>query len=116
MQISVDKCQVLTLNDGLIGRDFVLCLSGNEIPNARVVRDLGLVIGSKFSFDEHCLRVVKKLSRLINFIFRNFKTRNVEFLLRLYKCYVLPVLDYCCQLYSSAEKYHTNIKYSVALH
>lgn len=33
----VDKCRVLSLNDGCNDRDFVFCLSGNEIPNAHVV-------------------------------------------------------------------------------
>lgn len=65
-----------------------------------------LLIDRKFSHDEHCLRVVKRFSRFINFIFRNFKTRNVKLPLRFYKCYAQLLLD--CQLcFSTALK---NIK------
>ena len=99
MQISVNKCQVLTLNGGQNDKEYSFYLSGFVIPNVEVVRDLGLLVDSKFSFTPHCLSTVKKLSRLINFIFRTFKSRNSTFLIRLYKCYVLPLLDYCCQLY-----------------
>lgn len=58
-----------------------------------------LVINGKLSSDEHRLRVVKKHSRSINFIFRFFMTCNAEFLLKSYKCYARPLLDYCCHLY-----------------
>lgn len=42
---------------------------------------------------------MKKLSRLVDFFFRNSKTRDVKFVVKLYECYVLPLLDHCCQLY-----------------
>lgn len=78
MQVLVDTCQVLKVNDEQNDRDYVFYLSGNKIPNAKVVRNLGLV-----SFDEHCLTAVKELSCMFHFIFKNFKKRNIEFLLRL---------------------------------
>lgn len=56
----------------------------HKISNAQVVRYLKLVIVRKLSLDEHCLRVVNELSRPIDFIFKNFKTHNVEFLWRLH--------------------------------
>lgn len=46
----------------------------------RLLRDLELSLNSNFSFDQHCLNNVDKLSRLIKFIFRNFEIRNDEFL------------------------------------
>lgn len=46
MQISIDGCKVLILNDGHNDRDYFVHLSGNEISNAPFVKDLGLVIDS----------------------------------------------------------------------
>lgn len=67
VQISFDKCQVLTVNDGQHVHDRFY-----EISNAQFVKDLRFIIDRKFLFDEHCLRVVKKISHLINFIFAEF--------------------------------------------
>lgn len=55
----VDKCQVLTSNDGQDDSDYVFYLRGNEIPIAQVEKDLGLIIDRKRSFDGHFLRTVK---------------------------------------------------------
>lgn len=60
---------------------------------------LGFIVDSNLFLDRHCLNIVKKLSRMVNFIFTNFKTRNVEFLFELYKWYVTPLIHYWCQLY-----------------
>lgn len=53
-----------------------------DTPN-EVVGDSGLITESKLLFDELCLRIVKKLSNLINYTIRNFKTRRIYTSLRL---------------------------------
>lgn len=76
--------------DGQNGHDFVLCLFVFEIPNAHLLRDLGLVTDSKFSFEEHCRRVVRKLSRLINLILEILSS------VMLSCCEVLQMLCFTC--------------------
>lgn len=71
MQIPVDKCQL-----------------GDELPDAHVVRGLGLWLLASVRIMSTCV--------LRNFI--NYRTQGIEFLMTLYKCYVLFVLDYWCQL------------------
>lgn len=45
-QISVTKCQILTLDGGQNDDDYVFDLSVNDIPNARHIRGLNLPITS----------------------------------------------------------------------
>lgn len=75
---------VLTFNDGKNDENYCFYLSGNEVPNTQIVKDLGLVTAGDLCFDECCLRTIKNLFRLINFTFKSFETRNVELLLKLY--------------------------------
>lgn len=63
----------------------------DAVPNAHVVLDLGHLVDSKLSFNQHCFFTMKKLPRFVSFIFENFTTRNTAFLVKLYKCYVLPL-------------------------
>ena len=43
--------------------------------------------------------MVVKASRVMNFIFRAFKTKDTHFLVRMFKAYVLPLIDYACVVY-----------------
>lgn len=84
LQISVHKCQILTVTGGWNDNDF------NEIPNAEVVRDLELMIDSKITSNQHCLEIVNDFFLLKSFL---------KISKRVHKCYVLPLLDYCSQIY-----------------
>lgn len=72
---------------------------GNAIPYVEKLRDLGLIVDSNLSFDQHRLNIVKKLFRLVNLFCKSFEARGAESFVKLYKCYVFPLLDYCCHLY-----------------
>lgn len=93
MQISFNKCQSLTQNGSANGKGYVFYLFGNKIPVVQFVKNLGLIIDNKLTFNDHCL----KTNPFDKLYLQIFKMRNVDFLIRL-KCYVLPLLDYCCQL------------------
>ena len=81
---------VLTHNDN----DYVPRLYGNVIPAIKSLRSLGFLVDSNLSLDQHCLSIVRMPSRLVNSIFKNFKTCNVGFLVGLVSA-IVPPLDYC---------------------
>lgn len=60
MQISDNKCQFLTLNGGLNDKKCACYICSNEVPNAQIIRGLGLLVGIKLLFDPYCLCVVRK--------------------------------------------------------
>lgn len=64
------------------------------------VRDLGVTLSSDGSFSMHIINVTKKARGQVGWILRTFKTRDSLPMLTLYKTLVLPLLEYCCQLWS----------------
>src|SRR3989442_10781608 len=62
--------------------------------------DLGIRIDSKLSFSLHVADVVAKSKQRLFMIFRACSTRNVTYLLRRYKAYVLPLVCYCSSVWS----------------
>ena len=60
---------------------------------------LGIVIDSKLHFDAHCVQCVRKAAKILHFIFTCFITRDIPFMVRLYRTFVLPVLEYGVLVY-----------------
>jgi hypothetical protein len=97
LNLSVDKCQILQINS-IIGQP-KLSIMGHELPDVDEAKDLGIIFDQKLTFTPHCRMVVKKTANVINFIFRNFKTKETSFLRKMYCTYVLPIIDYGCVIY-----------------
>ena len=102
LNISIDKCCVMHLgvkNPGhnyTIGNQFLHQVKDN-------VRDLGLYITPNLKWEQH----VKKKCKIAYFkwfsIFRFFKTHNPVVLVRLYKAYVRPVLEFGSIFYNNSS-------------
>ena len=97
LNLSLDKCQIMRINCFNIQPK--LAIMGRELPEVAEINDLGIIFDQKLTFSSHCLRVVKKSANVINFIFRNFKTKDTPFLRKMYCTYVLPIIDYGCIIY-----------------
>lgn len=91
-------------------------IQNQKIVETNEIRDLGIIIDEKLTFDSHCVLKVKQASKITNSIFRTFQTRDTEFLLKLYKIYVLPVLDYGSTIYSPSTRKNVNLLESVQRH
>ena len=74
----------------------------NSIPTIieekHVVRDLGITMSHDATFTAHIGIIVSKAQSTISPICRCFKTRTSEVIIQLWKSFVIPHLDYCCQL------------------
>ena len=64
------------------------------------VRDLGVLMSSTATFADHISAKVLSANKKVAWILRTFQTRDPELMLTLWKSLVLPVLDYCCQLWA----------------
>lgn len=73
---------------------------GTNIVPREHVRDLGVTLSSDGNFSIHITNVTKKARSQAAWILRTFKTRDSLPMLTLYKSLVLPILEYCCQLWS----------------
>jgi hypothetical protein len=63
------------------------------------VKDLGITVSDSGRFAEHMDEMVKRGRNKMGWILRTFQTREKILILTLYRSLVLPVLEYCCQLW-----------------
>ncbi|KAK3894455.1 hypothetical protein Pcinc_001802 [Petrolisthes cinctipes] len=73
---------------------------GTNIDTKECVRDLGVTLTCDGSFTTHITNATKKARSQAGWILRTFRTRDAIPMLTLYKSLVLPLLEYCCQLWS----------------
>ena len=63
-------------------------------------RDLGITMSSDASFELQIDNMVSKGRQRMGWILRTFKTREPSAMLTLYKTMVLPIIEYCSQLWN----------------
>ena len=76
---------------------------GQQIEEKSSVRDLGILVSNSGKYKDHINSMVQKARQTMGWILRSFKTRNPTFMLTLFKAMVIPVLEYCCQLWSPSR-------------
>ena len=75
------------------------CPDGSVIPEKTHVRDLGVMMSNTGDFKHHISTICDKARDMCSWILRTFKTREPRPMKTLWKSLVLPILDYCSQLY-----------------
>lgn len=73
---------------------------GTTITTQPDVKDLGVFLSNDATYALHITNTVKKARGQLGWILRTFKTRDPLPMLTLYKSLVVPLLEYCCQLWS----------------
>jgi hypothetical protein len=61
-------------------------------PNSYV--DLGVIIDSKLSFEQHICNIVSKARQRVSILFRGFVTRNLYVMRQAFVSYIRPILEY----------------------
>ena len=64
------------------------------------VKDLGILTSSGGDFGAQIEEKSKKSKQISGWILQTFKTREAQPMIILFKSLVLPILEYCCQLWS----------------
>lgn len=72
---------------------------GAPIQTKSKLRDLGVVMSDTAGFSTQISEVATKGRQRMGWILRTFATRETFPMLTLYKALVLPLLEYCCQLW-----------------
>lgn len=76
---------------------------GKEIEEKHSLRDLGVTMSDDCTFSEHISKVVKSAKKTCSWILRTFNTRAKPLMMTLWKALVLPIMDYCSQLWNPAS-------------
>ena len=72
----------------------------SNIDDKEQVRDLGIMMSSTATFTLHIRNIVKKARDKIGWVLRVFQSREHSLMLTLLKSLVIPLLEYCCQLWN----------------
>ena len=63
------------------------------------LRDLGVILSDDGSFDDHIIKVGKKVRQKMGWVMRTFYSRRQDLMKTLYKPLIVPHVDYCSQLW-----------------
>ncbi len=75
----------------------------NLIDHVDHLKDLGIIMSSNCSFEQHIVELSKRCSSLSGWILRTFSSREPLLLMTLFKSLVLSRLDYGSQLWSPSK-------------
>ena len=92
MKFNVDKCAVIH-----IGHNNT---NGNYTMTNQQQRDLGIIITKDLKWQQQTEKSCKTADRVLGFIASNFKYKNKERMLPLYKSLIRPHLEYAVQFWS----------------
>ena len=105
LSVSIDKCYIV--NIGCFETDDVnYCLNDTVLPTVKSCRDLGVIISNDLSPSLHINAVVAKAHQRANIILRCFLSRNITSLVKAFKVYVRPLVEYNSIIWSPQQKQH----------
>ena len=100
LKISVKKCY--TLHIGPKNPNHLYTLNDSQIPNipkGESARDLGVHFTSDLKWSNHIEIIVKKSKKVSWALLRSIKSNNSQFLIEMFKVYVLPILEFACPIF-----------------
>lgn len=98
VKISFEKCTVLHLGKKNTRRSYFI--DGNLLKTDSNPKDLGVIMDENLASSAHCKYIFRKCSQVSSLICKTFLSGNIDLMLKAYKIYVLPLLDYCSQIYN----------------
>ena len=111
MQISHSKCNILNLGHSPENNhDFI---NNNPIAKSDFIRDLGVTVDREFKFHVHINNIVQQANQRAAQILRSFLSRNPYTLVRAFKIYIRPILEYALTTWSPTYIRQINLLESV---
>jgi ribonucleases P/MRP protein subunit RPP40 len=98
LNISSSKCASMVIGDSKA--EPVLYLDINVINRVSEYKDLGVIIDNSLKFKSHINSIVAKANSRACLIHKCFVTRDIPTLVRAFKTYVRPLLEYASTVWS----------------
>ena len=116
LQFHPDKCHILTLGKfENIKHTHRYTNCNKEIEHVSEEKDLGVIIDSDLSFDEHISKKVRIANAIVGLIRRTFSYLDGKMFVKLYKAFVRPHLEYAQVIWSPHLKRHIDIVENVQI-
>jgi len=103
LSISIKKCNVLHIgkNRQINSAVEFFHINNDVLPNIETVVDLGVTIDAGLKFSEHINKMVgKALTMGSKLLMKCFLSRDTATLLKAFKVYIRPILEYCSSVWS----------------
>lgn len=75
-------------------------MDDTNLESVKCCRDLGIYMDGKLGFSTHITEIVTRAKQRMSLLLRAFISKDTSFLVLAFKTYVLPLLDYCSQVWS----------------
>nr|CAD2197659.1 unnamed protein product [Meloidogyne enterolobii] len=102
LELSINKCSVLHIGKHNNKKEYKLL--DNILESYQNIRDLGIIIDKGLSFDDHINKIIRNAYFKIYQLLRILKTRDSDTLLRAYKAYIRPQLEYATEVWNPTKK------------
>ena len=99
LPISIRKCSCIVLGN-IDTSDVHYSVNDQPVNTVSEVRDLGVIFDSSLKFNSHISGIVAKANSRAPLIHKCFVSRNPEILLRAFKVYLRPLLEYATCVWS----------------
>jgi hypothetical protein len=106
LPLAAHKCQLIDIGTKCHLPD--LRIGATRLQSVHCVKDLGVHLTSDLSRDKHVDYVAKKARRLVNFILRGLRCRDITVYIKAFKSYVLPILEYATVAWNPFLVKHVN--------
>lgn len=107
LPLNVSKCKKMTISNISNEINYNYLLNGLLLPNCDSVKDLGIVIDKKLTFNEHIDQTIKSTLRTLGFIIRQTASfKNSASLLSLYNALIKSKLLYCSMVWFPVYEIH----------
>ena len=100
MDIAFDKCHTITYGNRRHTDLISYNIGDHLLPHVNVIRDLGVNMDHSLNFSSHCRIICSKANARANLILRCFRTKYVDVLLKAFKVYVRPLVEYASPIWS----------------
>ena len=112
LKLNASKCKAfkITLRRKFIDSSYTI--DGTKLENVKTIRDLGVLLDQKLTFEDHVNATVAKANRALGLLIRtlqsasrrcNFSKRSA---LAAFNANVRPILEYCSVIWAGAAKTH----------
>lgn len=98
INLNSTKCTVLHI--GNKNPKLTYTLNGTQLQPVKQQTDLGVIITEDLKWENHITTITKKANSFIYLIRKAFGTLTPEMMLKIYKTYVRPLLEYAFQAWS----------------
>jgi hypothetical protein len=96
MELNVKKCFHIKFSRKQNTLRSKYTIGGTVVDEVTSIRDLGVILDKKLTFQEHIEHIMKKASKMLGFVIRNTREFRILRTKRLlYNAFVLSLLEYC---------------------